>query len=327
MRALVIGLLVLGTATAFAEEKSKQDLTLDVKLPKTVESGQAFELSSIFTNRGDAAVSLFVPQHVKRDKFPLFVFTDEEGQRWRPYNEPYSTKRTMGIRGDISKLEPKAKRTFDYKVAKFVKIQDPNSQKWNSPLPLRAGTYTVSAVHEQKTHDVPYVVASGRLEKRAYEGIWTGKITSKPLKLEVTPPRTTTLTIDSPYELYYDMPYVLKLELRNGSDKPFVFDGEIQVIGSSKAYGSGTLTIHPPGYEKGKPMTLAAGQVITWELDIGKLDFEPGYRAKKRNAEPAPLASILHNRGIFLLYAQIGDVKSSPHVTSNELWRMRKHVW
>ncbi|MDJ0975532.1 MAG: hypothetical protein QNJ98_13810 [Planctomycetota bacterium] len=327
MRVLVIGLLVLGTAAAFAEEKAKSDLALEVHLPAKVVSGEPFKLSSVFTNRGENPIELFVPEHVKRDKFPLFVFTDKEGQRWRPYNEPYSVKRAMGLRGDIATLDSGAKRTFDYEVAKFIKMQDPNSQKWNSPVPLRAGTYTVAAVHEQKSNELTYTIDGGRSAKRAYEGLWTGTITSKTVKLEVTPPRTTTLTIDSPYELYPRMPFELKLELRNGSDKPFVFDGRIEVIGASKAYGSGSVVIHAPGYEAGKSMTIAAGQVISWKVDIGELEFEPGHRAKKRHAGPVPLATILHKQGIFLLYARIGDVKQAGHVTSNELWRMRKHMW
>lgn len=333
MRTFVIGLVIVGAATAFAEETpARARLRLEVELPTKVESGQPFELSSTFTNPGGEALSFFVPEHVRSDKFPLFVFTDEEGQRWRPYDEPYGSEWTIGLHGEVIPLAPGARKAFEYRVMKFVKIQDPNSQKWNSPVPLRAGTYTVTAVYEQKTNELTYGVNRGpdapfASEKRVHAGLWTGKVSSKPVRLEVTPPRTTTLTIDSPYELYPGAPFELRLELRNGSDKPFVFDGAIEVTGASKAHGSGTATIRPPGYEKGKPMTLAPGAVLEWKVDIGKLDFEPGPRVRKRNAEPAPLADILQRQGIFLLVARIGERGQTPHVTSNELWRMRKRMW
>ncbi len=331
MRTLVIGLLLLATNFAIADDKAKTgELALEIRLPRSVESGEPFALSSVFVNTGKTTVSFAIPEHLEHRKFPVFVFTDAEGQQWRPYDAPFQSRWTIGLHGEVVELAPGAKRVFDHRIAKFVRVQDPNSQKWNSPAPLRAGTYTVTAVYEQKDNELVYGVDRGPAkpfasEKRAYPGLWTGKITARPFEVEVSPPRAFTLTIDSPYELHPDRPFELNLELRNGSDKPFVFDGSIQVIGASKAYGSGALVLHPPGYEKGKSITIGPGKVLTWNVDIGTLDFEPGHRAKKRGAEPKPLAGILHKQGIFLLHAKIVDAEHA-HVTSNELWRMRKHA-
>lgn len=332
IRGLFFGGLIFTCAIAVADDKapdeaSEAGLSLSVGVDASGESGQALAFSAVFRNTAHAPVSFFVPEHVPLVRFPRFIFTDTGGQRWTPYTSPFQSMWTIGLHGEVVTLQPGEERSFAYEADRFVHVQDPNSQKWNSPRPLPAGTYAVSATYEQADNLLVYGVDRGPAEsfaseRRAWAGLWTGTLRAPAQTLEIRPPRTTTLSIDSPYELVPGRPFPLTLELRNGSEQPFVFDGRVRVMGSSKAHGTGTLTLRAPGTQDDK-LTIAPGQVLSWTVDIGVLDFEPEGRAARKAPGAAPLATILRDRGVFLLHAVVGQAERPPHVASNELWRMR----
>lgn len=207
-----------------------------------------------FRNVSDREIVFYRGAEPDRTGFPTMRITGA-GREWSVYVAPFQTMVTEGILGSLETLKPGA--TMDVPVqARYFTWKDRQS-----PQPLPEGEYTVVAVYEKPDPTVEYNVGFLNRELRNHEGLWTGAVSSVPVKFKVGAPKEPVATIEPPENGTQVM-----IALANAPDAPLVLNGRGRLSVNAKAYGNGTADFL---IADGKQ--LAPGETWVFPVDLAEL--------------------------------------------------------
>lgn len=183
------------------------------------------------------------------------------GRDWEIYVAPRQISRTEGLIGSLETLKPRAKAATPIRADAFTKGDR------GAPSPLPEGDYTVVATYAKDDAAVPYYTGMFQTERRPVEGLWTGTVSSAPVKFRVGAPRDVVATIEPP-----ESGTQLRIALANAPNAPVLMNGRVKLSVHAKAYGNGSAEFL---LSDGKQ--LAPGEMWVFPVDLANLAWTCTY--------------------------------------------------
>jgi hypothetical protein len=159
----------------------------------------------------------------------------------------------------------------------------PADRYWENPLPLEPGDYQAFFAFEQANNLVPYVEGDDKtLGERAIEGLWTGRLETRPLALTVTPPTRSTLQISGAGEVKHGEPCVIQITISNPKDEPLTLNGrfDLQIQGSrgghARLWFRTVPDIKPITQEESFSFEVPARGTRTFAIDVAEWPLPTG---------------------------------------------------
>jgi hypothetical protein len=187
-----------------------------------------------------------------------------------------------GIRllGELVTLDPGESKTFRYEVRDVVEVKKDEKRREGKHLPLKPGSYEILARYEKKDDTVEYTTEKiFARERRIVDGLWTGDVKAAPLRFTVSPASGVFCEIDAPDNFLPGKKAILKLEIRNDTDRELSRDCRPKVRIYSKACGGGEAifglrTDRSDAPEGGaSPLVLPPWGKARFEIDLTTLNF------------------------------------------------------
>lgn len=177
------------------------------------------------------------------------------GRDWEVYVAPHQTFQSEGPIGSLETLKPRAKVATPIRADAFTKGDR------GAPFPLPEGDYTVVATYAKDDNTVPYTIGMFQTERRPVDGLWTGTVSSAPVKFRVGAPRDVIATIEPP-----ENGTQLRISFANAPDAPVLMNGKVKLSVHAKAYGNGSAEFL---LSDGKQ--LAPGEMWVFPVDLANL--------------------------------------------------------